>query len=503
LEWRGWNLKQLFSEEVDVFYFFFACAALIAGYFVYGKIVESQFGMDTCRATPACRLEDKVDYVKMNPKTIYMIQLLNIAGLGPIFGPILGALYGPTALVWIVLGSIFAGGVHDYFSGMMSVRYEGKSIPDAVGYNLGNFAKQFMNVFSVVLLLLVGVVFIVGPAKLLANKIGFNLDKEMAVVVWTGIIFAYYFLATILPIDKIIGRLYPLFTVCLLIMAFGLSAMLIVDGYTFFPNGVGLANVHPKGLPIWPLMFITIACGAISGFHATQSPMMARCIPDEKCGRPIFYGAMIGEGIIALVWATLGMTFYQTPEALQAALAAGGPAAVVDQVATNLMRPIDGFLASIGVIILPISSGDTAFRAARLIIADFSKIEQKSVIKRLFIALPLFVVGFMITKTDFNIIWRYFGFSNQTLATIVLWASAMYLVRHGKLHWIATVPATFMTAVCATYLCVAPEFPLHLSAEIGYPIGIAVAVACFVLFMLKARNTPLAVDAVDAPGIIG
>lgn len=486
-----------------MFYFFFACAALIAGYFVYGKIVESQFGMDTCRATPACRLEDGVDYVKMNPKTIYMIQLLNIAGLGPIFGPILGALYGPAALVWIVLGSIFAGGVHDYFSGMMSVRYEGKSIPDAVGYNLGNFAKQFMNVFSVVLLLLVGVVFIVGPAKLLANKIGFNLDKEMAVVVWTGIIFAYYFLATILPIDKIIGRLYPLFTVCLLIMAFGLSTMLIVDGYTFFPNGVGLANVHPKGLPMWPLMFITIACGAISGFHATQSPMMARCIPDEKCGRPIFYGAMIGEGIIALIWATLGMTFYQTPEALQAALAAGGPAAVVDQVATTLMGPIGGFLAIIGVIILPISSGDTAFRAARLIIADFSKVEQKSVIKRLLIAVPLFVVGFMITKTDFNVIWRYFGFSNQALATIVLWASAMYLVRHGKLHWIATVPATFMTAVCVTYLCVAPEFPLKLSNEIGYTIGIASAIACFVLFMLKARNTPLAVDAVDAPGIIG
>jgi carbon starvation protein CstA len=486
-----------------MFYFFLACAALIAGYFVYGKVVEAQFGIDTCRATPACRLEDGVDFVKMNPKTIYMVQLLNIAGLGPIFGPILGALYGPAALVWIVLGSIFAGAVHDYFSGMMSVRYDGKSIPDAVGYNLGNFAKQFMNVFSVILLLLVGVVFILGPAKLLANKIGLNLDKDMAVVAWTAIIFAYYFLATILPVDKIIGRLYPLFTACLLIMAFGLSAMLIVDGYTFFPNGVGLANVHPKGLPIWPLMFITIACGAISGFHATQSPMMARCIPDEKCGRPIFYGAMIGEGIIALVWATLGMTFYQTPDALQAALAAGGPAGVVDQVATTLMGPIGGFLAIIGVIILPISSGDTAFRAARLIIADFGKVEQKSVIKRLLIAVPLFVIGFIITKTDFNVIWRYFGFANQTLATIVLWASAMYMVRHGKLHWIATVPATFMTAVCATYLCVAPEFPFKLASEVGYPIGIAVAVVCLVAFLLKARNTPVEVDAVDSPGVVG
>ncbi|NCD25156.1 MAG: carbon starvation protein A [Deltaproteobacteria bacterium] len=485
-----------------MFYFFLACAALVAGYFVYGKVVESQFGVDSCRPTPACRMEDGVDYVKMNPKTIYMVQLLNIAGLGPIFGPILGALYGPAALLWIVLGSIFAGAVHDYFSGMMSVRYDGKSIPDAVGYNLGNFAKQFMNVFSVILLLLVGVVFVLGPAKLLANKIGFDVDKNSAVAIWTGIIFAYYFLATILPVDKIIGRLYPVFTVCLLIMAFGLSTMLIVDGYTFFPNGVGLANVHPKGLPMWPLMFITIACGAISGFHATQSPMMARCIPDEKCGRPIFYGAMIGEGIIALVWATLGMTFYQTPDALQAALAAGGPAAVVDQVATTLMGPIGGFLAIIGVIILPISSGDTAFRAARLIIADFGKLGQKAIVKRLMIAVPLFIVGFLITKTDFNVIWRYFGFANQTLATIVLWASAMYLVRHGKPHWIASVPAVFMTAVCATYLCVAPEFPLKLATAAGYPIGVAVAVVTFVIFFLKARVTPVETDALDAPGTI-
>lgn len=486
-----------------MFYFFLACAMLIAGYFVYGKIVESNFGIDTCRATPACRLEDGVDYVKMDPKKIYLIQLLNIAGLGPIFGPILGALYGPAALVWIVLGSIFAGAVHDYFSGMMSVRYDGKSIPDAVGYNLGQFAKQFMNVFSIVLLLLVGVVFVLGPAKLLANKIGFDLDKGTAVALWTGIIFVYYFLATILPVDKIIGRLYPLFALCLIIMAVGLTTMLIVDGYDFYPNGVGLANVHPAGLPMWPLMFITIACGAISGFHATQSPLMARCVPDEKCGRPIFYGAMIGEGIIALVWATLGMSFYQTPEALQATLTAGGPAAVVDQVATTLMGPIGGFLAIIGVIILPISSGDTAFRSARLIIADFTNLAQKLAVKRLMIAVPLFVIGYIITQLPFGVIWRYFGFANQTLATIVLWAGAMYLVRHGKPHWMASIPATFMTAVCSTYMLVAPEFYIKMAQSVAYPIGVGVAVVCFVLFMLKARTTPVEKDAVDSPGVIG
>ncbi len=484
-------------------YFFLACALLIAGYFVYGKIVENNFGIDTCRATPACRMADGVDYVKMDPKKIYLIQLLNIAGLGPIFGPILGALYGPMALLWIVFGSIFAGAVHDYFSGMLSVRYDGKSIPDAVGYNLGAFAKQFMNVFSVVLLLLVGVVFVLGPAKLLATKIGFQLDTGTAVVVWTLIIFAYYFLATVLPVDKIIGRLYPLFAVCLIIMAVGLTTMLVVKGYDFYPNGLSLANVHPQGLPLWPLLFITIACGAISGFHATQSPLMARCIPDEKCGRPIFYGAMIGEGIIALVWATLGMSFYKTPEALQATLAAGGPAAVVDQVATTLMGPVGGFLAIIGVIILPISSGDTAFRSARLIIADFLKLGQKAPIMRLMIAVPLFAAGYAITYTDFGIIWRYFGFSNQTLATIVLWAAAVYLVRHGKSHWMASLPATFMTAVCSTYLCVAPEFPLHLGEDAGNIIGVVVAGVCFAWFLLKARTIPVEQNAPDSPGIIG
>ncbi|MFV0421526.1 carbon starvation protein A [Oleidesulfovibrio sp.] len=489
-----------------MFYFFIAVAALLIGYAVYSKVVERAFGADHCRATPACTMEDGVDYVKMDPKKVYLIQLLNIAGLGPIFGPILGALYGPAALVWIVIGSIFAGAVHDYFAGMMSVRYQGKSIPDAVGYNLGKFAKQFMNIFAVVLLLLVGVVFVLGPAKLLAVKIDFGLDGEGAVatatMIWTAIIFGYYFIATILPVDKIIGRLYPLFAVVLLVMAFGLTIMLIVKGYDFYPQGLTLENLHPKELPMWPLMFITIACGAISGFHATQSPLMARCIPDERCGRPIFYGAMIGEGVIALIWATLGMSFFHTPAELQAALANGGPAAVVDTVSMTLMGPIGGFLAVIGVIVLPITSGDTAFRSARLIIADFIKLPQKAPVKRLLIAVPLFVVGYAITKTEFAVIWRYFGFSNQTMATIVLWASAMYLVRHGKAHWLASIPATFMTAVCATYLAYA-KIGFGLSMEIAQIIGIAVAAAVAVLFLVKSRTVTVEPDAADGPGEIG
>ncbi len=461
-------------------YFFGCVALLIIGYFVYGSFVDRVFGPDPTRLTPATTMNDGVDYVEMSGKKIFLIQLLNIAGLGPIFGPILGALYGPSALIWIVVGSIFAGAVHDYFSGMLSMRSGGQSIPDVVGNELGIGFKQFMRVFSIVLLLLVGVVFVLGPAKLLGNLTG------LAVPAWVAIIFAYYFLATILPVDKIIGRLYPVFGAVLIFMAVGLTAALIFKGYHFFPE-LTLSNIHPKGLPLWPLMFITIACGAISGFHATQSPLMARCVKNEKHGRPLFYGAMIGEGIIGLIWATLGMSFYNSSEALNAALAQGGPAYVVNEISTTLLGPLGGLLAIIGVVVLPISSGDTAFRSARLIIADFCKLPQKQSSKRLALAIPLFVIGFLVSRGDFGVIWRYFGWANQTLATIVLWASAAYLIKEAKLHWIATVPAVFMTAVATTYLAYAKiGFGLSLSTATG--IGIAVAVLSLALFLIKFRK---------------
>jgi len=461
-------------------YFFGCVALLIIGYFVYGSFVDRVFGPDPTRLTPATTMNDGVDYVEMSGKKIFLIQLLNIAGLGPIFGPILGALYGPSALIWIVVGSIFAGAVHDYFSGMLSMRSGGQSIPDVVGNELGVGFKQFMRVFSIVLLLLVGVVFVLGPAKLLGNLTG------LAVPAWVAIIFVYYFLATILPVDKIIGRLYPVFGAVLIFMAVGLTAALIFKGYHFFPE-LTLSNIHPKGLPLWPLMFITIACGAISGFHATQSPLMARCVKNEKHGRPLFYGAMIGEGIIGLIWATLGMSFYNSSEALNAALAQGGPAYVVNEISTTLLGPLGGLLAIIGVVVLPISSGDTAFRSARLIIADFCKLPQKQSSKRLALAIPLFVIGFLVSRGDFGVIWRYFGWANQTLATIVLWASAAYLIKEAKLHWIATVPAVFMTAVATTYLAYAKiGFGLSLSTATG--IGIAVAVLSLALFLIKFRK---------------
>ncbi len=460
--------------------FFLCVALLITGYFTYGAIVDRVFGVDPTRPTPAQTLHDGVDYVEMSPTKIFLIQLLNIAGLGPIFGPILGALYGPSALIWIVIGSIFGGAVHDYFSGMLSIRHDGKSVPDVVGAYLGNGFKQFMRVFAIVLLLLVGVVFVLGPAKLLAHL------SPIPVMAWVAIIFVYYFLATILPINQIIGRLYPIFGAVLLFMAVGLTGALIFKGYHFFPQ-MTLANLHPKHLPLWPLMFITIACGAVSGFHSTQSPMMARCMSNEKYGRPVFYGAMISEGIIALIWATLGMSFYHSSTALNAALAKGGPAFVVNQVSTTLLGPLGGLLAIIGVVILPITSGDTAFRSARLIIADFVNLPQKAVVKRLALAVPLFVVGFLISRGNFAVIWRYFGWANQTLATVVLWAAAAYLIKNAKLHWIATVPATFMTAVVTTYLAY-DKIGFSLSLSLATYIGVAVAAGSLALFLIKFRR---------------
>jgi carbon starvation protein CstA len=461
---------------------FFGCvASLVAGYFVYGRLIEKYFVIDPSRPTPAVALADGVDFVAMKPWKLFLIQLLNIAGLGPIFGPILGALYGPAALLWIVIGTIFAGAVHDYFSGMLSVRNGGKSIPEVVGKELGAGLKQFMRGFSVLVLLLVGVVFVLGPAKLLTNLSG------MPTPYWVAIIFAYYFLATVLPIDKLIGRIYPIFGAVLLFMAFGLTAALFAGDYEVFPN-LTLANLHPGKLPMWPLMFITIACGAISGFHSTQSPMMARCMSNEKYGRPVFYGAMVGEGIIGLIWATLGMSFYESPEALNAVLANGGPATVVNEVSVTLLGTVGGALAIVGVVVLPITSGDTAFRAARLIIADFLKYSQKLKLPRLYIAVPLFAVGFLISRSNFDVLWRYFGWANQTLAMLVLWAAAAYMIKRAKNHWIATIPAAFMTVVSVAYLASA-KIGFGLAVPTATVLGVAAALASLVAFFTVFRTS--------------
>jgi carbon starvation protein CstA len=469
--------------------FFASVGVLLLGYLIYGTVIDRLFGSDPTRKTPAETMADGVDYLKLPPWKIFLIQLLNIAGLGPIYGPILGALYGPVALIWIVFGCIFAGAVHDYFSGMLSVRYDGESVPDVVGHNLGNGFKQFMRGFSVILLILVGVVFFLGPAALLQSMTGMDLKLLI------GIIIAYYFLATILPVDKIIGRIYPLFGAVLIFMAVGTITMLIFKGYAFYPQKT-FENVNPQNLPLWPLMFITIACGAVSGFHATQSPMMARCLPNEKYGRSVFFGAMIAEGVIALIWATLAISFFHSPELLNKVLAEGGPGLVVNEVSTTLMGKFGGLLAIIGVVVLPITSGDTAFRSARLIIADVFHLSQKERLKRLVIAVPLFVVGFLISLSDFGLIWRYFGWANQTLATVVLWTAAMYLVKVKKFHWVATIPAIFMTVVVTTFISnsgIGFNLPMNLSTS----IGIGTAVVAVVAFFWKSRTLSVPPDTVQ------
>jgi len=469
--------------------FFVVCLGLlIGGYFVYGSFVEKIFKPDENRVTPAKSMADGVDYIEIPLWKVFLIQLLNIAGLGPVFGPVLGALYGPAALLWVVFGCIFAGAVHDYFSGMLSLRYNGKSVPDIVGANLGNAARQFMIYFSIVVLVLVGVVFVTGPAGLL-NKI-----SGMSIMTWVCIIFVYYFLATILPIDVLIGRIYPVFGAILLFMAISMPLMLFAKGYTVLPNLDFATNTHTS-LPIWPIMFITIACGAISGFHATQSPMMARCMGNEKLGRKAFFGAMIAEGIIALIWVTVGLSFYEGAEGLRKALGPTGNASLVVSEACNTLlgSGFGGTLAILGVVVLPITSGDTAFRSARLTIADLFKMSQQKISSRLIIAVPLFAVGAILSQVNFGIIWRYFGWANQTLAMFMLWTAAVYLAKRAKFHWVCSLPAAFMTAVTVTYLCFDKiGFNLPYTASVG--VGITVALAVLAFFLVKGsspRTEPL------------
>ena len=463
--------------------FFLLCLALLLiGYFTYGKLVENIFGIEPDRPTPCCTMEDGCDYISMPTWKVFFIQLLDIAGLGPIFGPILAALYGPVALIWIVIGCIFGGAVHDFFSGMLSVRSKGQSIPEVVGDFLGMPARQVMRLFSVILLLLVGVVFVLGPAKLLTKLTGFNTQ------ILVGIIFLYYFAATILPIDKIIGRLYPVFGALLLFMSFGVFfGIAFNSNIEMLPNLDFFTNTHPGDKPIWPLLFITLSCGAISGFHSTQSPLMARCIRNESKGRLVFYGAMIAEGVIALIWAAASLSFYDSPEALNAVIASGSPAAVVDGVCKSLLGPVGGFLAVMGVIVLPITSGDTAFRSTRLIIAETLNQEQKLPLKRLMIAIPLFVVAFLISTQDFAVIWRYFGWSNQTLATLVLWAAAVFLAQNNKIHWIASIPATFMTSVVFAFILQA-KIGFGLDAMFSNITGGILGVASFIIFFVYASK---------------
>ena len=455
-------------------------AILIVGYFLYGKLTEKVFSPDE-RKTPAIANPDGVDRVPMRRWKSFLVQLLNIAGTGPIFGALMGAVFGPVVFLWIVLGSILGGAVHDYMSGMISARNNGDSIAEVSGKYIGSKMKWVMRIFTLLLLFLVGTVFVTSPAALLASLTPSVLNATF----WTVVILIYYVLATLLPIDKVIGKVYPVFGVVLITMAIGIIVGIIFGGY-HIPE-ISFSNWHPDNLPVWPFMCVTVACGAISGFHATQSPMVAKCITSEKQGRSVFYGAMISEAVIALVWAAAGVAFYGTSEVLSAALASSGQSGVVYEISTGLLGTVGGVLAIVGVVVCPITSGDTAFRGARLILAECTKLDQSKMRNRLMITLPLLALAGLFTMIDFNVLWRYFSWSNQTLAMITLWVATAYLLKTGKkklASLITALPAAFMSAVSVTYILMASE-GFELSASIAYPVGIACALALATVYAIK------------------
>lgn len=473
---------------------------LILGYLVYGRLVEKIFGADKTRQTPATTMADGVDYIPMKPWRIFMIQFLNIAGLGPIFGAIMGAKFGSASFLWIVFGSIFAGAVHDYVSGMISLRNKGCSLPEIHGAYLGNGIKQFMRGFMVVLMMLVGVVFVTGPANLLASLTPEYLDAMF----WIVAIVIYYILATLFPIDKIIGKIYPLFGACLLFMAFGIMIALYINHPQLPEIWDGIENrmPNPAATPIFPMMFVSIACGAISGFHATQSPLMARCMTNEKYGRPIFYGSMIAEGIVALIWAAAATYFFFDPSNPGKDVdLSGGAAVVVDFMTRHWLGAAGAVLAILGVVAAPITSGDTAFRSARLIIADFMHIDQKPIRKRLYIAIPLFAVSLGVLvyvindPQGFDIIWRYFAWANQVVAAFTLWAVTIYLAQRRRVYGIALLPALLMTCVTVSYILIAPE---GLRLPYWWGIGASLAMSAVLLGMFfvwqKRRDKNLIYD---------
>ena len=461
----------------------FSLAVLILGYLFYGRLVEKVFGPDD-RKTPAYTRQDGVDFMPMPTWKAFLVQLLNIAGTGPIFGAIMGACFGPVVFLWIIFGAVLGGGVHDYMSGMISERHDGASIAQLSGIYLGSGAKWIMRLFSVVLLVLTGTVFVTSPAALLTKL----TPGALGITFWIVVILIYYVLATLLPIDKIIGRFYPIFGVVLITMAVGIVVGILKGGYTI-PE-ITFENLHPKNLPIWPFMFITVACGAISGFHATQSPLIAKCIQSEKLGRKVFYGAMLSESVIALIWAAGGVAFYGATGGLSQAIGELGQAGVVYEISTGVLGPIGAVLAIVGVVACPITSGDTAFRSARLILAEITGLDQKHIRNRLIITLPLLAIGAFLTQQDFDVLWRYFSWSNQTLAMISLWVATAYLLKKGekKLYSLVTaLPATFMTAVSVTYILMAGE-GFGISGTIAYPIGIAAAAALFCFYIFKSRK---------------
>lgn len=466
--------------------FTLALLLLIAGYFIYGKFMSKVFGEDDSKRTPVHSMADGVDYVVLPSWKIFLIQFLNIAGLGPIFGAIMGIMFGPAAFLWIVLGTIFAGAVHDYMAGMLSLRNKGASLPEIVGSQLGGNIKNVMRAFALLLMILVGAVFVYNPADLLAMLTPESFDR----LFWIVLIFAYYMLATLLPIDKLIGKLYPLFGIALLFMAVGIMVMLYANGSAMPEMWEQFYNhkADPDANPIFPMMFVSIACGAISGFHATQSPMMARCLQNERHARPVFYGAMVTEGIVALIWAAAAITFTGGYTGLQEFMGNGSPAVLVNDISRSWLGTFGGILAILGVIAAPITSGDTALRSARLIAADFLGFEQKKIVKRLLVSVPIFVLCFIVMLLPYDALWRYFAWCNQVLSVFTLWTITVYLAKENRLFIVTLLPAMLMTSVTVTYIFFAPEGIGALTDSLwgikpGYELSVGIGLAVTALFL--------------------
>ncbi|WP_121613086.1 carbon starvation CstA family protein [Mesobacillus foraminis] len=457
---------------------------LIAGYIIYSKAVEKIFGINDQNPTPAYQHSDGLDFVPISWWKGSLIQLLNIAGLGPIFGAVSGALYGPVAFIWIVIGCIFAGAVHDYFSGMMSLRHNGEQFPALVGRYIGPAMKKFINLFSIVLMILVAAAFTAGPAQLISSITPLSFMAALVLV------FAYFILAAVLPVNKIIGKIYPILGAILIFMAAAIGIALLFSNKQI-PN-LTLKNLHPAELPVWPLLMVTISCGAISGFHSTQSPIVARTLKKESEGRKVFFGAMIGEGIIALIWAAAGMTFFGGTNGLQEALAAGGPAGAVNEISQSLLGTLGGILAILGVIILPITTGDTALRSSRMMLTEVlaSVMDTNGKWKVLLITIAVGAPTFYLSTIDYSFLWRYVGWTNQVVAAVMLWTGTMYLLKLGKFHWICGVPALFMTAVVSSYIFYAPE-GFQLSYQTSMVIGSVIStvvIGWYIVQIYKHRN---------------
>ena len=479
---------------------FLVCLALlVTAYFTYGRYLERLVGIDPAARTPCSRLYDGVDYVPLPRWRIFLIQLLNIAGLGPIFGAVLGAAYGPVAFLWITFGGIFMGAAHDFIAGVISLRHDGASLPETAGVYLGGGMKIVMRLFSAGLMILVGAVFLSQPASLVAARLDVPSLEGIAfggfswlLLIVLGVILVYYIAATLLPVDKIIGRIYPVFGFALLFMAVGILVVLLFGGEYTIPEFTSFENciADAKAFPIVPMLFTTIACGAISGFHATQSPLMARCMKNEKQGHFVFYGAMVCEGIIALIWAAAGCSLYEVTGGLNTGLAEimkNGQSAAIYDVCQKTMGGVGIALAMLGVIACPITSGDTAFRSARLTLADWFKVDQKNWKNRLLLCVPLLGIGAIVGHMDYSIVWRYFSWTNQTLAMIVLWTASMYLYKAKKNYWLTAVPATFMSAVSMTYFFCAKEC-LNLGTAVAYPVGIVLAVVFLGIFIRATKK---------------